>query len=84
MLLCDLLTREWRGKPALSAMNQSFCQCGREHSWPLGTHALCRCGRVLEPMTKQELTTVRLAHERTLVKIAQANDLEPLIRLFRD
>lgn len=68
-------------------MHRSFCQCGREHDWPIGTQAVCRCGRVLEPMTNKELETVKRQFEETLEKIAQAvaeNDNSPVIRFFRD
>jgi hypothetical protein len=68
-------------------MNQNFCRCGREHEWPADTQALCRCGRVLEPMTKQEFAECKQEHERRLKRfgaaIARGIDT-PGIRLFRD
>lgn len=67
--------------------NLNFCQCGREHEWPIDSTAVCRCGRVLEPMTKQEFAERKQSHERRLKRFgaAVARGIDtPDIRLFRD
>lgn len=66
-------------------MYQSFCQCGREHVWPARATAICRCGRVLEPMTQNEFKEAKARHEASLDRIAEAlSDLEPVIRFFQE
>ena len=51
-------------------MNKAFCQCGRECEWPK-THedALCRCSRIVEPMTPMERDDKRQMHEARLQRI---------------
>lgn len=66
-------------------MNKCFCQCAREHTWPEGSTAICRCGRVLEPMTDAEFDEALDNHYNVLDRMARAmTDLEPTIRFFRD
>jgi hypothetical protein len=69
-------------------MNFNFCLCGREHKWPHGSKAVCRCGAVLEAQTKAEYDERKQTHEAVLERIAtalaSADDLEPTIRFFRD
>jgi hypothetical protein len=69
-------------------MNRCFCRCGREHEWAEGSEALCRCGKVLEPQTHAEFQLLKQNHEAVLermaIAVASCDDLEPLIRFFRD
>jgi hypothetical protein len=69
-------------------MEKAFCICGREHEWQTGWTAVCACGRILEPQTNAEYETRKDAHNKMLERVAKAmasaDDLEPLVRLFRD
>ena len=64
-------------------MNKAFCQCCREHEWPLSSTATCRCGRVLEPQTPSEFAQRKQTHEEVGRRML-ATDMEPLIHLFGD
>jgi len=53
-------------------MNRTFCQCGREHVWH-SPDALCPCGRVVEPQTRQEFFKAKQEHLARLALLCETN-----------
>ena len=49
-----------------------FCTCARDHKWEDTATVVCRCGRVLEPMTIAEHAEAVARHEESGKRLQKA------------